>query len=54
MRKIIHIDMDCFYAASEEPLPGVDSGLAAGAPAVDYDGTSRPQGAGVDRGAHEQ
>ena len=34
--------------------PAVDSGRAAGAPAVDLDGTARPQGAGVDRGAHER
>lgn len=34
--------------------PAVDSGLATGAPSVDFDGTSRPQGAGVDRGAYEQ
>ncbi|RZB32303.1 MAG: hypothetical protein SRB1_01319 [Desulfobacteraceae bacterium Eth-SRB1] len=31
----------------------VDTGTSAGAPAVDYDGDSRPQGAGYDMGADE-
>ena len=33
--------------------PALDAGLAAGAPATDYAGQPRPQGAGVDLGAFE-
>ena len=38
--------------------PAVNSGAGPGdvaeVPTTDYDGDSRPQGAGPDRGAHEQ
>jgi hypothetical protein len=34
--------------------PAVNSGRSSGAPTVDFDGTARPQGGSVDRGAHEQ
>jgi hypothetical protein len=33
--------------------PAIDSGDASGAPATDFAGTTRPQGAGVDIGAYE-
>ena len=33
--------------------PCIDAGLSEGAPAVDFEGTTRPQGAGVDIGAFE-
>jgi uncharacterized repeat protein (TIGR01451 family) len=33
--------------------PAVDTGTSAGAPALDFFGTTRPQGAGFDIGAHE-
>jgi hypothetical protein len=46
------------YAAGDYRLrarsPAIDSGTATGAPATDYAGTARPQGAGVDRGAYER
>jgi hypothetical protein len=34
--------------------PAVDAGGMTLAPAVDYNGTSRPLGNGIDIGAHEQ
>ena len=33
--------------------PAIDTGSATDAPSVDFDGTSRPQGNGVDMGAFE-
>jgi parallel beta-helix repeat protein len=33
--------------------PAIDSATSMNAPATDFDGTTRPQGAGVDRGAYE-
>lgn len=33
--------------------PAIDQGSSSGAPADDYDGTPRPQGAGIDMGAFE-
>ncbi|MCP4424931.1 MAG: hypothetical protein GY803_10590 [Chloroflexi bacterium] len=33
--------------------PAIDAGTAAGAPGADFDGVTRPQGAGYDIGAHE-
>ena len=33
--------------------PCVDAGTSEGAPAADIEGIARPQGAGVDIGAHE-
>ena len=34
--------------------PAVDAGTAVGAPAVDLEGSSRPQGNGFDIGAYER
>ena len=33
--------------------PAIDAGTSSGAPSVDFDGVSRPQGAGYDVGAYE-
>lgn len=56
------IDVDPLFADDDLRLqaasPAVDSGASssqvASVPAVDLEGTARPQGAGVDRGAYEQ
>lgn len=41
-----------FYLAFGSPC--IDAGTSTDAPAVDFDGITRPQGGGVDIGAHEQ
>jgi hypothetical protein len=46
-----------FPAVDLSLLPGsaaIDSGTTTLAPATDFNGTARPQGKGIDRGAYER
>lgn len=56
--KVVDVCATCALAqdhnAFTENAPTVDAGSSEGAPATDIDGVARPQGAGIDLGAHEQ
>jgi parallel beta-helix repeat protein len=47
--RFVSTDDDHLQARS----PAIDSGTGIGAPATDFDGVTRPQAAGIDRGAYE-
>ncbi len=57
--RVVYNDFDIFQNVATndfhltENSPAIDNGTEVGAPAVDYDGNSRPHGAGFDIGAYE-
>ena len=56
--RTIDLGADCTIVADhnvfDDDAPVIDAGSTEGAPATDIAGTARPQGAGVDIGAHER
>jgi hypothetical protein len=49
----LNVASDDFHLDSDAPSPAIDKGTSSGAPSVDFEGDTRPQGDGVDIGADE-